>query len=79
MIKTHMHQIDEFFVGDECYTVKCFPYPKDGEIDFEVWTVGGEYLMTVTSNRPELSTSVLWAYLKGLPTDAVTYVVKGSN
>lgn len=66
-------EIDEFYVGDEVYSVKVFPYPQHGEIDFEVWTCGGEYLFTITSNRPDLSTSVLWRYMKGIPTDAVVY------
>lgn len=76
MIQTHMIQIDEYFVGDEVFTVKIFPYPQHNEIDFEVWTCGGEYLFTLTSNRPELSTSVLWRYIKGIPCDAITYVSK---
>jgi hypothetical protein len=72
-------EIDEFIVGDEVFSVKCFPYPEHNEIDFEVWTCGGEYLFTITSNRPDLSTSVLWRYIKGIPTDAVVYSTKDSN
>lgn len=67
-------EIDNFYVGDDCYSVKCFPYPEHGEIDFEVWSADGlTYLFTITSNRPDLSTSVLWRYMKGIPTDAVVY------
>lgn len=72
-----MIEIQDFMVGDISYFVKCFPYPEHGEIDFEVYSQGGEsYLYTLTSNRPDLSTSVLWRYIKGIPCDAVTHISK---
>ena len=74
-----MFQIDNYRVGGQTYTVKCFPIPQDNEIDFEVWNDEGEYVATVTSNRPDLSTSVLWKYLNGIPTDAVTFVSTWGN
>lgn len=73
---TKTFTIDNYRVGDEVYNVLVFPYPEHNEIDFEVWNTEGGYLFTITSNRPELSTSVLWAYIKGLPTDAVVYTTK---
>jgi hypothetical protein len=58
-------QIDEYIVNDQCFMVKVFPYPQHNEIDFEVYTVAGEYLYTITSNAPELSTSVVRRYILG--------------
>jgi hypothetical protein len=66
-------EIPNYFVGDTEYFVKVFGYPEVGEIDFEVYNVEREYLFTLTSNRPDLSTSVLWRYLKGIPCDAITF------
>lgn len=74
------NEIPNYFVGDTEYFVRVFPYPKDGEIDFEVWSKGQEtYLFTLTSNRPDLSTSVVWRYIKGIPCDAITYVGKADE
>ena len=80
MAETLTTTLPNYHVGDTEYFVIVFPYPQHGEIDFEVWSKDKEeYLFTITSNRPELSTSVLWAYMKGLPTDAVVYSTKESN
>jgi hypothetical protein len=76
---TKTFTIDNFRVGDETFNVIAFPYPEHGEIDFEVYSTEGEYLFTVTSNRPELSTGPLWAYVKGLPTDAITFCTLWGN
>lgn len=80
MIQTNAYTDPHYFVGDTEYFVISFPYPQHNEIDFEVWSKDKEeYLFTLTSNRPDLSTSVLWRYLKGIPCDAVTYVSKDSK
>lgn len=67
------YQIDEYVVGDDVYTVKCFAYPQHNEIDYEVWTCGGEYLFTITSTRPDLSTSVLRRYIQSNDRTYVNY------
>lgn len=59
-----MIEIAEYIVADKVYTVRVFPYPQHNEIDFEVYTCGGEYLFTLTSDRPDLSTSVLYRFIK---------------
>jgi len=59
-------EIPSYFVGDTEYFVRVFPYPNENEIDFEVYTANEEfYLFTITSNRPELSTSVIRKYIQG--------------
>jgi hypothetical protein len=72
-------EIPSYFVGDSEYFVKAFGYADVNEIDFEVFTPEGEYLFTVTSNRPDLSTSVLWKFLKDIPTDAITFCTLWEN
>ncbi len=79
MIKTNAYTDPHYFVDNDEYYVISFPYPQHGEIDFEVWSKDkGEWLFTITSNRPDLSASVLWRYLKGIPCDAVVYSSKES-
>lgn len=74
MIKTNAYTDPHYFVGNDEYYVISFPYPKYNEIDFEVWSKDKEeYLFTLTSCRPDLSTSVLWRYLKDGTTDYVTF------
>ena len=75
MLKTS--RIDNYRVGDEVFDLIVFPYSAHGEVDFEVYQ-NGEYLYTLTSNRPDLSTSVVWRYIKGIPCDAITYCSKDS-
>ena len=80
MNQTLTTTLPHYFVGDEEFYVIAFAYPEHNEIDFEVWTKDKEaWMFTITSNRPDLSTSVLWAYIKGLPTDAVVYSTKEYN
>ena len=79
MTTQHFHQIDEYVVGDDVYTVKCFAYPQHNEIDYEVYTCGGEYLFTVTSDRPDLSTSVLHRFIKNGDRTHLNYVSTDSE
>lgn len=69
-------EIESYFVGTEEYSLRIFAYPQHGEVDFEIYNANGEYVNTITSNRPDLSTSVVWRYLKGIPTDCITYIGK---
>jgi hypothetical protein len=62
-----------YFVGRDEFSLRAFAYPSKGEIDFEIYR-DGEYLATITSNAPHLSTSVVHRYLKGIPTPCITYV-----
>lgn len=73
---TTFTQIESYFVGNDEYMLRIFAYPQHNEVDFEIYTVNGEYVTTITSNRPELSTSVVWKFLKGIPTDCITYIGK---
>lgn len=71
-------EVKPYFVGNDEYALRIFAFPADNEIDFEIYNKDGDYMTTITSNRPDLATSVVWRYLKGIPTDAITYVAEGS-
>lgn len=73
------HEVNDYMVDGDVYRIRCFGYPEHNEIDFEIINAQGQYVATITSNRPDLSTSVVYRWLKGIPADCITYVVKGDS